>query len=120
MIFSKRSHKSFRRSPSVVTALERLPVAALRLPADVVYDLRRPGFDRVRKAPAAVGVASPRCAAGAVLSGDRPGGGRNADPPSARLETIAICRLGCRQLTKSARKDANSHAMIVLARPHTP
>jgi protein ImuB len=32
----------------VVPAIERLPIAALRLPADVVHELRRLGFDRVR------------------------------------------------------------------------
>lgn len=32
----------------VVPAIERLPIAALRLPADIVHELRRLGFDRVR------------------------------------------------------------------------
>jgi protein ImuB len=32
---------------AVLRAVERLPIGALRLPADVVHDLRRLGFDRV-------------------------------------------------------------------------
>jgi protein ImuB len=33
---------------SVVSAVERLPIGSLRLPDDVLHDLRRLGFDRVR------------------------------------------------------------------------
>jgi protein ImuB len=32
----------------VISAIERLPIAALRLPADIVHELRRLGFDHVR------------------------------------------------------------------------
>jgi protein ImuB len=40
------------RRACAVAAVERLPIAALRLPSDVVHGLRRLGFDRVSDLPA--------------------------------------------------------------------